>query len=76
MVIHLHLVTSIRKYSFVEYCHSCLFAMLIQVNVLGPCICIREAVKQMKERKVDDGHIILINRYRLIPYLDAINVCF
>ena len=35
----------------------------IQINVLGPCICSREFVRQLKERGVDDGHIILVNRY-------------
>ncbi|KAL5477807.1 hypothetical protein EMCRGX_G024654 [Ephydatia muelleri] len=40
---------------------TCDWREMFEVNVLGPCICIREAVKQMKERKVDDGHIILIN---------------
>ena len=34
----------------------------IQINVLGPCICSREFVRQLKERGVDDGHIILVNR--------------
>ncbi|KAJ8921538.1 hypothetical protein NQ315_003158 [Exocentrus adspersus] len=33
---------------------------LFQVNVLGLCICTREAVKDMKENKVD-GHIVHIN---------------
>lgn len=34
----------------------------LQVNVLGLSICAREAYQSMKERKVDDGHIININR--------------
>nr|CAD7401747.1 unnamed protein product [Timema cristinae] len=34
---------------------------IMDVNVLGLCICTREAVKSMRERGVDDGHIININ---------------
>ncbi|XP_062601740.1 dehydrogenase/reductase SDR family member 11-like isoform X2 [Saccostrea cucullata] len=34
---------------------------MLDVNVLGPCICTREAFQQMKKNKVDDGHIFLIN---------------
>lgn len=34
----------------------------LQVNVLALSICTREAYQSMKERKVDDGHIININR--------------
>ncbi|KAJ8921537.1 hypothetical protein NQ315_003157 [Exocentrus adspersus] len=37
---------------------------LFQVNVLGLCICTREAVKDMKENKVD-GHIVHIINSRL-----------
>lgn len=33
-----------------------------QVNVLALSICTREAYQSMKERNVDDGHIININR--------------
>ncbi|XP_030874158.1 dehydrogenase/reductase SDR family member 11 isoform X3 [Leptonychotes weddellii] len=33
----------------------------LQVNVLALSICTREAYRSMKERKVDDGHIININ---------------
>nr|CAD7198837.1 unnamed protein product [Timema douglasi] len=34
---------------------------ILDVNVLGLSICTREAVKSMRERGVDDGHIIHIN---------------
>uniref|UniRef100_A0A3B5L9A2 Dehydrogenase/reductase SDR family member 11 n=1 Tax=Xiphophorus couchianus TaxID=32473 RepID=A0A3B5L9A2_9TELE len=35
---------------------------MIDVNVLALSICTREAYKSMRERDVDDGHIININR--------------
>lgn len=34
---------------------------MLDVNVLGTCICTREAVKLMKETGIDDGHIIHMN---------------
>ncbi|XP_053384689.1 dehydrogenase/reductase SDR family member 11-like [Mercenaria mercenaria] len=34
---------------------------MFEVNVLGLCICTREAVKSMKDRGVDDGHVIQLN---------------
>ncbi|XP_046580655.1 dehydrogenase/reductase SDR family member 11-like isoform X1 [Haliotis rubra] len=34
---------------------------MVNVNILGLCMCTREAFKSMQERKVDDGHIILLN---------------
>lgn len=33
-----------------------------ETNVLGACICIREAVKSMRERNVY-GHVIILNRF-------------
>jgi NADP-dependent 3-hydroxy acid dehydrogenase YdfG len=33
---------------------------MLDVNVLGPTICTREAVKSMRSRNVDDGHIVHI----------------
>ncbi|KAM9318133.1 dehydrogenase/reductase SDR family member 11-like [Pholidichthys leucotaenia] len=43
------------------------------VNVLALCICTREAYQSMKERNVDDGHIINLNSmcgHRVIPVAD------
>jgi NADP-dependent 3-hydroxy acid dehydrogenase YdfG len=34
---------------------------MMEVNILAPCVLTREFMKQMKERDVDDGHIIFIN---------------
>lgn len=34
---------------------------IFDVNVYGPSICAREAVRSMKSRGVDDGYIININ---------------
>ncbi|XP_077950621.1 dehydrogenase/reductase SDR family member 11-like isoform X3 [Gasterosteus aculeatus] len=34
---------------------------MLDVNVLALCICTREVYQSMKERNVDDGHIININ---------------
>ncbi|XP_011405955.2 PREDICTED: dehydrogenase/reductase SDR family member 11-like isoform X7 [Amphimedon queenslandica] len=34
---------------------------MLDVNVLGPCIITREFMNQVKERGVDDAHIIFIN---------------
>ncbi|XP_060066629.1 LOW QUALITY PROTEIN: dehydrogenase/reductase SDR family member 11-like [Ylistrum balloti] len=34
---------------------------MLDVNVLGLAICSREAVKQMREKGVDDGHLVLLN---------------
>ncbi|KAK2881249.1 hypothetical protein Q8A67_018517 [Cirrhinus molitorella] len=36
---------------------------MMDVNVLALSVCTREAYQSMRERKVDDGHIININRY-------------
>ncbi|KAL3876978.1 hypothetical protein ACJMK2_034748 [Sinanodonta woodiana] len=38
-----------------------LWRHMLDVNVLGLMICCREAYKSMQERKVDDGHIFLLN---------------
>lgn len=35
---------------------------VLEVNLLGPCICAREAVKLMRTRQAEDSHIININR--------------
>ncbi|MEY6385144.1 dehydrogenase/reductase SDR family member 11 [Salmonella enterica subsp. enterica serovar Corvallis] len=34
---------------------------MLDVNVLAPTICAREAYQSMKERNIDDGHIINLN---------------
>ncbi|XP_060563189.1 dehydrogenase/reductase SDR family member 11-like isoform X4 [Ruditapes philippinarum] len=34
---------------------------MLDINVLGLCICTREAVTSMRERGVDDGHIVLMS---------------
>lgn len=33
-----------------------------QVNIIGLTICTREAVKQMREKGANDGHVFLLNR--------------
>ena len=35
---------------------------MFDLNVLALSNCSKEAVQSMKERKVDDGHIVHINR--------------
>jgi NADP-dependent 3-hydroxy acid dehydrogenase YdfG len=35
---------------------------MLDLNVLGLSVCTKEALQSMKERGVDDGHIIHINR--------------
>lgn len=52
---------------------------MMEANVIGLCICTKEAIKSMKTREVD-GHIININRYLkkktnkyCIVYM---NICF
>jgi NAD(P)-dependent dehydrogenase (short-subunit alcohol dehydrogenase family) len=35
---------------------------IFDLNVLGLSVCTKEALQSMKERGVDDGHIIHINR--------------
>ncbi|TWW76999.1 dehydrogenase/reductase SDR family member 11-like [Takifugu flavidus] len=47
---------------------------MFDVNVLALCVCTREAYQSMKERKVDDGHIIHINSmsgHRVVPVADT-----
>jgi NAD(P)-dependent dehydrogenase (short-subunit alcohol dehydrogenase family) len=35
----------------------------MEVNVLGYSLCAKEALQSMREKGVDDGHIININRW-------------
>ena len=45
----------------------------LQVNVLGVCMVTREFIKQLRERNVDDGHVILINRYSCVELNNKCN---
>jgi NAD(P)-dependent dehydrogenase (short-subunit alcohol dehydrogenase family) len=36
---------------------------IFDLNVLALSVCTKEAIESMKSRKVDDGHIVHINRY-------------
>lgn len=47
----------------VYYFSSYLLNYLHKVNVLAYCIITREFMSQIKERGVDDGHIVFMNRY-------------
>nr|CAD7614220.1 unnamed protein product [Timema genevievae] len=49
---------------------------ILDVNVLGLSICTREAVKSMRERGIDDGHIIHINSVAGHCYSDFPSIHF
>jgi NAD(P)-dependent dehydrogenase (short-subunit alcohol dehydrogenase family) len=36
---------------------------IFDLNVLALSVCTKEAIQSMRERQVDDGHIVHINRY-------------
>jgi short-subunit dehydrogenase len=42
---------------------------MLDLNVLGLSLCTKEALQSMKERGVDDGHIIHINRLVILTYV-------
>ncbi|KAK8729135.1 hypothetical protein OTU49_008644 [Cherax quadricarinatus] len=44
---------------------------MLDINVVGLCLCTREAVASMQERKVDDGQIIQVSSmsgHRIVPH--------
>jgi short-subunit dehydrogenase len=43
---------------------------MLELNVLGLSVCTKEALQSMKERAVDDGHIIHINRSVMFSYME------
>jgi short-subunit dehydrogenase len=42
---------------------------MLDLNVLGLSVCTKEALQSLKERGVDDGHIIRINRLLIFRYI-------
>nr|CAD7394920.1 unnamed protein product [Timema cristinae] len=48
---------------------------MFDLNVIGLSICTREVFKLMKEKGVDDGHIIHINRFCLTINIDKKTLC-
>lgn len=58
----------IPDFGHIKECQAGLLALISssflppQVNVMAVSICTREAYQSMKERNIDDGHIININR--------------
>jgi NAD(P)-dependent dehydrogenase (short-subunit alcohol dehydrogenase family) len=48
---------------------------VLDLNVLGLSLCTKEALQSMKERGVDDGHIIHISRYKPTLSRHRPNVC-
>jgi short-subunit dehydrogenase len=45
---------------------------ILELNILGLSVCTKEAIQSMKERGVNDGHIIHINRQVLTKELSHI----
>ena len=40
----------------------------VQVNVIALMICTREAVKLMREKGIDDGHVVHISRFVVMSF--------
>ena len=45
---------------------------MVNVNIIGLCICTREAVQLMRTSGVNDGHIVNMNRL----VLNTLNIIF